>query len=230
MPPSMRFRKPHLIPFLFIVGATVLLCTLGSWQVERLLWKQQVMEAIRVAGEKPVLAGLPESLENLDYRRIRLSGRLLNDKAFHLVGTHKHTGNGFYIVTPLETDDDGRIVLVNRGFSRAGKESRPEGIVTLEGLVRPARQHRPFAPDNMPQKNLWFWEDVPAMSAASGVSLSPLIVEETGTEEAGVYPIPSDGTVFLRNDHLHYAITWFSIALIGIVMFIFYHRVPDKET
>ena len=220
----MQFRKPELIPLLFMICAVTLLSALGVWQLQRLQWKNGEIEKIEAAQEMPALGTLPENLGGLEYRRVSLTGTYLNDKAMQRVGHPQDAGAGFYIVTPFELEDDGRVILVNRGFSPVGKESKPEGLQTLVGIIRPTRQKRYFSPDNQVDKNLWFYEDVGAMSQASGVTLTPLVVEAVGTVEKDVYPTPHDGKVSLRNDHMNYAITWFSLAAIGVGMFGFYQR------
>ena len=65
------------------------------------------------------------------------------------------------------------------------------------------------------------------MSKSIGHDVQPLVIEQVGKQLAGVYPMPNDGKIELRNDHLIYAITWFSLALIGIVMFGFYNRIKE---
>jgi surfeit locus 1 family protein len=67
------------------------------------------------------------------------------------------------------------------------------------------------------------------MSKTVGVELTPIIVEAVGEAQKNIYPTPSDGKISLRNDHLNYAITWFSLALIGLVMFAIYHRQPKAN-
>lgn len=221
------FRKPALIPALFMACATVLLTGLGLWQVERLQWKQHEIAKVEAAQALPILGTLPQELGGLEYRKVMLTGTFLYDKAMHMVGRPRQFTSdsaGFFIVTPFKLDDDGRIILVNRGFAPAGKETKPEGVQSVAGIIRPARVKRYFSPDNQPDKNLWFYEDITAMSAATGVTLTPLIVEATGDMQKDVYPIPHDGNVSLRNDHLQYAITWFSLAIIGLVMFGVYQR------
>ena len=65
------------------------------------------------------------------------------------------------------------------------------------------------------------------MSKAVGVNLQPIVVEAVGKEEKNTFPIPNDGAIVMRNDHLGYAVTWFSLAVVGLVMFAFYHRKKD---
>jgi surfeit locus 1 family protein len=229
----MQLRRFQLIPLLFIIASTLLLCGLGTWQLQRLQWKNTMLAQIEQSQKEPALGSLPQlenqaAIDALTFRNVTLSGQFLHDKTLHMVGRPKEAGigtaSGFFLLTPFKLDDDGRIILVNRGFSLVGKETKPEGVQTVTGVIRPTRTKRYFAPENKPEKNVWFYEDVRAMSTAIGSEITPIIIEATGKKEKDVYPIPNDGRIAVRNDHLYYAITWFSIAIIGIVMFIIYHR------
>jgi surfeit locus 1 family protein len=226
---KIRFRKPQLVPLLFIIGAVALLTSLGVWQLERLQWKNGIIAHIQAAQAAPALGTLPQDVTGLDYRNVALTGSFINDKTMHVVGSMQGSENGFSIVTPFRLEDDGRIVLVNRGFSPVGKESKPEGEQTVRGIIRPLYHKRMFSPENRPDKNIWFYEDIPAMAQFTGLALSPVVIQVVGQRQAGVYPIPGDGSLLIRNDHLSYAITWLSLAVIAIVMFGFYHRKPEEK-
>jgi surfeit locus 1 family protein len=225
----MRFRRPQFIPLVFIVFAFTLLTTLGVWQLQRLQWKNGMIADIQQAQALPALGTLPDTLEGLNYRNVALTGVFLNDKAMQMVGGMQGAESGFLIVTPFRLEDDGRIILVNRGFSPKDKASRPEGVQTVKGIVRPARQKRMFSPENRADKNIWFYEDMPAMSAYTGLALTPVVVEVVGAPQKNTYPIPGDGRLLIRNDHLSYAITWLSLAVIALVMFAVYHRIPENN-
>ncbi len=221
---SSNFKKPQPIPLLFIIVATITLTYLGAWQLERLQWKNGLLKEINQAQAMPVLQILPEKLDGLEYRKVILKGIFEHEKSLHMIGRQRGNFPGYFIVTPFKLENDGRIILVNRGFSPSGKESRPDGMQTVEGVIRPPRTKRFFAPENLPEKNVWFYEDIPAMSKSSGLTISPIIIEQVGKEEPGIFPIRGDGKINLQNDHLGYAVTWFTTAIIGIVMFAFYHR------
>lgn len=225
----MRFRKPQLIPILFIIGASVLLFGLGIWQVERLAWKEGEIAHIKAAKQQDALGTLPADLSGIEYRSVVLTGQFLNDKMFRMVGHPQGEGPGFYIITPFRLEDDGRIVLVNRGFAPEGKENPVSGTQTISGIIRPNRLHRMFMPENLPEKNVWFYEDLNAMATIIGEPVLPLMIEATGEAKPGTYPTPSNGEITLRNDHLNYAITWFALGIIGLIMFAFYHKEPEKE-
>lgn len=225
---SDNFNKPQLIPTLFIIVSSVVMTALGVWQTDRLVWKNKLIEEIVAVQNLPALEALPENIDNLDYRKVKLSGIFRYDKALHMIGRQHGNFPGYFIITPFELENDGRIILVNRGFSPSGKESKPEGIQIIEGVIRPARKKRFFAPENIPEKNIWFYENINAMSKATEISLTPLVIEAVGKEEEGVFPIPNNGEINIKNNHLGYAITWFSMVVIGLIMFGFYYRKTEK--
>jgi len=224
-----KFKKPELIPLLFIIAAVVVLSGLGVWQLERLAWKNAMIADIERAQLEPALGTLPQDVSNVDYRSVALTGTFMYDKTLHMVAPPQGSVTGFYMVTPFALEDDGRIILVNRGFSPVGMESKPEGAQTVRGVIRPARPKRMFFIYNDAQKNVWFYEDIPAMARAAGLALTPVVVEAVGAAEAGVYPAPGNGKIRLMNDHLQYAITWFSLAAIAVVMFGGYYRKSDID-
>lgn len=227
-----NFRRPQLIPTIFIIIATLTMGLLGTWQLQRLQWKTDLLAKIEQIQAAPTLGTLPENLsENfseLQYRKVALTGTFKYENVLHLIGRQQGNFPGYFMLTPFVLEDDGRIILVNRGFSPVDKESKPAGIQTIEGVIRPAREKRFFAPENIAAKNVWFYENIPAMSAATGLNLSPIIVEQVGQTARGEFPILGDGKINLKNDHLGYAITWFMTAIIGLIMFGFYYKKPKN--
>ena len=226
----MQFCRPQLFPILFIIAATFLLGGLGMWQVERLKWKNGILEQMKVAQAEPSLTQLPKEYDGLSYRHVMLKGRFLHDKQFYGVAQPRLGRPGVNVLTPFKLEKDSRVVLVARGWAPRGQETKPAGVQPVEGIIRPLREKRYFAPENQPDKNLWFFEDVAAMGQHAGVELLPFAIEQTGpipaASKAETFPILGTGKLIFRNDHLTYAITWFSLAITGIIMFILYHRKP----
>lgn len=226
----MRFRKPELIPILFIVAAEVTLLGLGCWQLARLEWKTELLATIETAQAEPVLKRLPQDVIGLDYRNVDLPGQFVSDKTLQKVGGKQGERPGFFLLAPFKLAQDGRIILVNRGFLPQGEKAAP-AAKRIQGVLRPPRARTYFfLPENQPDKNIWLYEDMNAMSRQLGLEVLPLIVEATGAPEKGAYPIPNTGNIAMRNDHLGYALTWFALAVIGLVCFMFYHRIPEEKT
>ncbi len=224
----MKFRRPELIPLLFMIFAELVLITLGAWQVQRLQWKNALIAEIAHAQAQETLGSFPEDISDLTYRKVMVTGHFMNEQALRLVGRKENMRAGFFVLTPFVLEDDGRVVLVNRGYAEEGKENPVDGIQTIAGIIRPPREKRPFAPENQIDKNLWFYEDIAAISGIIGSPLLPYVVEATGNDRH-TQPLVSNGKISMRNDHLGYAITWFSLALVGLVMFAFYQRIPENK-
>ena len=101
------------------------------------------------------------------------------------------------------------------------------GAVTVEGAIRaPGVQHW-LQPDNEPDRNIWFWNDLPAMAAHAGIApdhLVPVFLEAGPAPNPGGLPIGGQTRVTLPNDHLQYAITWYALAAGLAMIYLLYHR------
>ena len=168
-----------------------------------------------------------------EYGRAKIAGTFLHDKEFHLAARSMKNAVGIQVVTPLRTDD-GRIVLFDRGWVPSEKRDpatrragQLEGRVELTGVVRRAQVQRQFAPDNVPDKNVWFHVDVPLMRRLAGGTPDPTLdtffLEADASPNPGGVPIGGQTHLDIPNDHLQYAITWFGIALALIGVYLAYH-------
>jgi surfeit locus 1 family protein len=226
--------RPLLLPTVFTVLALMLLLVLGSWQIERLFWKRELIAERQVAvTAAPVAApgSLPEA-RGMEFRHVTDEGVFLHDKEIFLGATSEAGRNGYQVLTPLR-EAGGRIVFVNRGFIPAELKEpakRAEGeiadMVRVQGLLRlPTGKPAWFLPDNRPDLNYWLWVDLSAMAAADKLeNVAPFYIDADSTPNPGGWPKGGVTHLELRNDHLQYAITWFSLAIALIVIYFLYHR------
>lgn len=239
-----RRFQPTLAATLVALPALLVLLGLGVWQLQRLAWKESLI-AERTAALAAPAVELPANAEargDLEFHIVRVSGRFLHDHELH-VGSKTWKGRvGFHIVTPFELTD-GRVVLVDRGWvppalraSAARKADRPEGLLSLEAILRGAgwKGSSWFQPENDPAANYWLWIDSAAMLAQAGVSpdraITGFYLQLVGPSEDGGYPARPAPVVELRNDHLQYAITWFALAGVLLVIYLLFHLRPaDAE-
>ena len=137
------------------------------------------------------------------------------------------------MVTPLRTDD-GRIVLFDRGWIPSEKKEPPKraegqvaGRVELTGIVRRSQVRRQYAPENVPDKNVWFHVDVPLMRQLAGAPPDPRLdsffLDADAAPNPGGVPIGGQTRLDIPNDHLQYAITWFLLALALAGVYLAYH-------
>lgn len=226
-PLGWRSYLAALIVFAVLIG-------LGTWQVQRLQWKEHLLATIeeRRSGDPLPLEQVERqfaSTNDVDYQAVRASGRFLHDKEQFFFATWKGV-TGFYVYTPLQLAD-GRFVFVNRGFvpydmkdpaTRAA--GQVAGEVTITGLARNPLAQKPSAlvPDNEPEKNLFYWKDRRAMIANAG--LDPALAVSFFVD-AGAAPnpggLPQGGVTLLDlpNSHLQYAVTWYGLAAALVAVF-----------
>lgn len=232
-----RFR-PAFWPTVISVPALIVLLALGTWQMNRLAWKEGLIRAFaeRVNAEALTTAPPVGALDDLEYRRVRLSGRYLNDQEMFLAGRTFNGRGGWAILTPFRSDE-GALVIVDRGWvpldrkdPRTRQQSLIEGPTTVEGLIRRPNLRTYFTPENEPNKNLWFSADVQAMAKKAGLpEVRPYLIEGLRQVIPGGFPVGGEIQVALRNDHLQYAITWYSLAIALVVIYVLFHLKLERE-
>jgi surfeit locus 1 family protein len=228
-----RFR-PRLAPTLFTIPVVVVLVALGVWQLQRLEWKSRLI-AERATAVAAAPVSPPQTLAEaraLEFHRLTVEGVFLHDKEILRNAIAAKGDAGFDVLTPLR-EEGGRIVFVNRGFvptELKDPATRPTGqlagTVRVSGLLRVPPDKKPgwFIPDNRPDRNAWFWIDLPAMAAADGLAnVAPFYIDADAEPNPGGWPKGGVTPLALPNDHLQYAITWFSLAAALVVIYLVYH-------
>lgn len=240
-------RRSGLV-LMLVLGtiAFALLIALGSWQVQRLYWKEELIAQIaeRTRSQPLPLSEMEvkfRATSDVDYWPVTLSGTFVHEGERHFFATWEGQ-SGFYVYTPLKLED-GRFVLVNRGFvpydfKNAAK--RPVGQVTgpvnIVGLARNPLDGKPgsLVPDNDPVKNIFYWKDRDVMAATaglpSGAVVLPFFVDADDTANPGGLPVGGVTMVDMPNNHLQYAVTWYGLAaaLLGVMGFWLMRRPEGK--
>jgi surfeit locus 1 family protein len=229
--------RPLLWPTLMTLPAVLGALALGTWQVQRLQWKKEVIAERQARRDAPPLGNLPEQFDPAqhEFRKVRVTGRFLHDKEIYLAARSYRGNAGYHVITPLAVFPGH--VLVNRGWVPLDRKSpatrkagNVEGEVTVEGYLRAETGPGWFTPDNEPEKNFWFFVDVAAMAKAHGIGkVTRFYIEAGPAENPGGFPIGGVTRFEIPNDHLQYAITWYAMALIGIVIYLLYHRRRARE-
>lgn len=199
------------------VGGAVVLLWLGYWQTGRLGEKLNIISDInaRIAADPVELPASPDS-DSDSYLPVEVSGQLGSEYLRVLV-SQKEIGAGYRIISALDMGD--RRVLLDRGFTPVAQTIIPthEGLVTVQGNLQWPQEIDGFTPDPDQAKNIWFARDVAVMAQALQTDPILVVAKKTSFNDAPVRPLPVDTTA-IPNDHLSYAITWFSLAVIWILM------------
>jgi surfeit locus 1 family protein len=212
--------------FLLIIGlgGAAILISLGVWQVQRLAWKQAIIADINARITATPVA-LPETVDPLTdaYLPIVADG-VIEDGEIHVLVSQKDIGAGYRIIAPFELQD-GRQIMVDRGFAltTAKDTDRAIGPATVIGNLQWPQETDGFTPAPDMNANIWFARDVDAMAAQLQTLPILLVARSSSLPESGVSALPVD-TARIPNDHLQYAITWFSLAAIWLGMSLFFLR------
>ena len=207
-------RRPlHLAIALGLGGLlTVALLALGIWQVQRRAWKLDLIARVEARIHAAPIA--PPAFDRdpaaLEYTRVRLTGRFVGGSPT-LVQAVTDYGGGFWAMQPLRTAAG--TILVNRGFVPAGQAApAPAGEVSLVGLIRLSEPGGGFLRANDPAAGRWYSRDVAAIAAARGIApVAPWFVDAAASA-GSAYPKGGLTVVRFRNNHLVYALTWFTLA------------------
>ncbi len=229
-------RPALLIPGLFALATFVVLVALGTWQMQRLAWKNDILARLDARAKAPPVP-FPEALaiysrapREAEFLRVTLTGTLLHEREVYLY-TILSGAFGWNVVTPLQAGS--LLVPVVRGVvppASRSPESRREGqvagTVQLVGRLRLPELPGVFTPAPDPEQRTWFARDLPAMTPQlmgedrSGATLAPFFVDLEGPVPPGGLPRPSATLVLPRNNHLGYALTWYGLAGTLVAVFV----------
>ena len=231
-----RYVRPTPLAWLFFIGAFATTVGLGTWQVQRLQWKEGLVAEIAAAKQNAplTLKDLPKNeaeWKAKNFWPVKLTGTWDHSIEYHIGTRYYKSQRGYHVVQPLVLPDK-RVVFVNRGWIPMEKkaiETRPRSIgvgrATVNGIIRYGSERNRLTPPNAPEKNFWFDRDINEMADYYHVkNVLPAMVDAAGPQDADTLPIPSDGDIKIYNQHLSYIITWYGIALGVLVIFILSHR------
>ena len=215
----------------FGVLGTAILLSLGIWQLQRLAWKHEVLRAIESKILAPAVE-IPQTvlLDAHSLLPVRAEGRYKGDTVRVLV-SQKIYGAGYRLITAFELVD-GRTIMLDRGFTSVRLEmpSTPEGRGQVIGNLQWPQEIDSFTPENDLAANIWFARDVARLADHLKAEPVLLVLRDSSFETEAATPLPKM-TANIPNDHMNYAITWFSLALIWLGMsgyFLYRSRDPQS--
>jgi surfeit locus 1 family protein len=223
-----RARFPVVLTIATAISLAILL-SLGTWQVQRLNWKRELLariEALQTASPSPVAPVLDKIAqgEDADFRRVVVECPGLGSAPFLELYAVREGQAGARLISACAVRGGGYdSLLVDRGFVADTISARPPvkadvAPMRVTGVLRVPEPGNAFSPPNTAQR--WFTRDVEAMARTLGAARpAPLVLmAETSSNPdwpaLDPAPIPAD----ISNRHLEYAVTWYGLAaaLLGV--------------
>ena len=229
----MKFR-PLFWLSIVTLPALVLLIGLGSWQLQRLQWKNDLISDFEVRSKADAIAipAADAKLDELEFSSLALHGVYQHDKETFLTGRTYEGNAGFHVVTPLLLAD-GRIILVNRGWVSENYRdpakrsfSQVDGKTSVAGILRRPGVRGYFVPENEPENGFWFTlvpSQINQHLNLGDTAIDQFYADALRTSDVVTLPIAAKTELNLRNAHLSYAMTWYGIALALIGVYLAFH-------
>ena len=215
--------KKSFLFTLFVIFFITLFCFLGTWQLYRLQWKQDLISEITFGLDSTPIRY--STSINKNYQRVFLNGSYDFKNQIYLYSLNKNGQPGFDVITPFSTLN-GDNVLINRGWIK--KEFKNTSEINLiknkkiQGLLKKIVKKNIFKPENNIKNNVWFSINLNQIKEITGKNFSNFIVYLE--DNAINLPAPRKITVDVPNNHLKYAITWYSISISIFFYFLYFRK------
>ena len=213
--------KNKLLFSVFVYFIILTLLSLGFWQIYRLNWKLELIEQIENSLKNdPVEL---TSIEKKNYLRIKTSGEIDFDKQIYLYNLNDTGKPGFEVINPIKIGNEN--YLMNRGWISFEKKDLPEiNLVDQNKIVGTLMlQTKPstFKPENDIEKNYWFTLNRDDILEFTGRNFSDYVIYLNGDYRI---PKPRVITAKISNNHKKYAITWFSMAISILLIYLYFRK------
>lgn len=211
------------------LGIAILLA-LGTWQMQRLQWKQEVLNKIHIMQTQDYVALPTDHIKQAEwnYQRVFVTGRFVKGADYVLLPRIYQGSIGRHVLGVLQLKETPeKYIVVNRGFVPNNHDyTTPEQVVTVKGVLKQPDDQNMFTPDHSQKDKDIYWTDTDHIAKRQNISLiTPMVLYEDGVTEDGKYPIPGQLRIEIPNNHLQYAIFWYTMALIlAMIMGMFITR------
>jgi surfeit locus 1 family protein len=215
------------------IAMLIVLAGLGTWQVQRLYWKEAVLAQIARAEALPPA---PLGDNPSPFAKVEVQGRLRGDLTALYGAEVRETPSGpkmgAHLIEPLERDG-APTLLVDRGWVPLAPTSPldlPDGPVTLTGFVHPPDSRGWFsATDNQAERHFYTLDPQAFARALRLADVAPFVLVVLGPKSVGLWPEPALHLPQPANNHLSYVVTWYGLAAALTVIFTIYVRKGSKH-
>ena len=198
-------------------------CSLGTWQLYRLQWKLELINEIKDGLNSKPINFSKKNIKN--YQKVKFNGIFDFSKQIYLYSLNDNGAPGYDVLTPITTNAN-EILLINRGWiNKSNKNNKKINFTqnsSLEGIIKKITKPNPFKPENDLKKNIWYSLNLRDLEKYTGYNLNNfiLILQNNQNQLIKTKTVSAD----LPNNHLKYAITWYSVAISILLYFLYFRK------
>jgi surfeit locus 1 family protein len=212
-----RIKSLDIFFILFIFAALLL----GTWQVFRLNLKNNLISTLENNLKKNSII-FNEDIDK-EYTKVLLKKKDLKSKIFLY---HLNKGEiGFKVIVPYQVNSS-LVVLVDKGWIRKDKIDLIKNTLlnedVIEGYTKKIREKNLFTPNNNIKEDFLYSVQTDSLKKSLNKNIYPLLIIQTSKTNKDI--VPNDYAIRLPNNHLQYAITWYGLALVTIIFFLYYRK------
>ena len=191
---------------------------LGTWQVYRLQWKNELIYEISKSYDQvPVRFTVNSKL----YSKVKIEGKIISQPIFvYNLGNKGQYGYDIYI--PVETNE--LVLLIKTGWIEKQFQLSLKDLnrnISINAILLNPKRKNYFTPKN--SDDLIFFLDMEVLKSNFKKNLFPLIAENR-SDFLNQYNLKKPDKIELPNNHLQYALTWYSLCFVIIIAFLIYKR------
>ena len=205
----------------FVFFFIFIFLSLGAWQIVRLNWKLDLINQINTSLKNEAVFLSQSKKKN--YLKIKTSGKIDFEKQIYLYNLNQEGKPGFEVLNPISVNEEN--YLINRGWipfemknvSEINKINQEE----ITGILKMQNKANYFKPENDIEGNYWFTLNRDDIFKFTGKSFSKYIIYLTGDYKN---PLPVKISADISNNHKKYAITWFSLAISILLIYLYFRK------
>ena len=215
------FLKHKFLFSVFVIFFILVFISLGSWQIIRLNWKNNLILEIENSLKNPPVELSKINQEN--YLKIKTSGLIDFDKQIYLYNLNDNGTPGFEVINPILVNNEN--YLINRGWIPFEKKNSKEinffDENNIIGTLKLQGKKNIFKPENDIKENYWFSLNREDITKFTGKEFSKYLIYLDGNYQS---PKPKKITANISNNHKKYAITWFSLAISILLLYLYFRK------